>query len=484
MTIGVGKKLHISWFIAWASFSFVIGVAASRFVAEYVIEYADTFWLIALPICLVLCLLGWSKMVVIVVVCVAIVGLHVGGDLLRDLRIYEPYFDQVVLLQGQVAQDASYSEKGDQRILLQDITMHGQVLPGEVWLSAGKPAVKRGDRITVKGKLQRGFGTMAAVIYRAEVTEITRPYPGDIARRIRDWFGAGVQVAIPDPQSSLGLGYLVGQRTALPPDLDEAVRRVGLSHVVVASGYNLTILVLFARRLFTRFSKYLATCASVGMIGSFMFVTGFSPSMSRAGVVALVGLLTWYYGRTMHPFVLLSVVAAITVVLKPSYAWGDLGWALSFLAFIGVLVVAPLMHHYFWGTQEGSSIRLLLVETVAAQIMTMPIILVSFGMLSLYAIPANMLVLPFVPMAMLTTFLGGIGGILAPSLGSLAGLPANAILHYSIQVIYFFAELPLADKEVQVNSSLIFVSYLGIGIIMIYMKRRTLYDFRTGASKL
>ncbi len=79
-----------------------------------------------------------------------------------------------------------------------------------------------------------------------------------------------------------------------------------------------------------------------------------SPSMSRAGLVAGLSLLAWYYGRRIHPLVLLPLAMAITVMVQPSYAWGDLGWQLSFAAFAGVLIGAPLIQAYFLATRKSS----------------------------------------------------------------------------------------------------------------------------------
>jgi competence protein ComEC len=281
----------------------------------------------------------------------------------------------------------------------------------------------------------------------------------------------------------LGLGYLTGQRTALPPEIDKQVKIVGLTHVVVASGYNLTILVLFSRRLFSRVSKYFATLMSGLLIMSFMMVTGLSPSMTRAGLVAGLGLLVWYYGRRMHPFVLLSFAAALTLLYDPSYAWGDLGWYLSFGSFIGVIVLAPLLQDYFWGSDKIPLLRQLFIDTLSAQILTMPLILLSFGQYSLYAIPANMLVLPFVPLAMLCTFVAGIGGLVAPGVAELAGYPATLILKYSIAVIERVAGLPDAQKELTFNPQLMIASYLVIGAAITYLIRRTNHDFRNGSNE-
>lgn len=472
------RKLHASWFIGWLCLGFILGAGLCAFIPSYI--FSENFWIvIAFSVALV-CFLKRKIWMVLLVICAGgLFGLWRGSILKDDLKGYQKYYSQTIKVTGLVSQDASYGGRGDQRLNLTNVAIGGEPLKGKIWVSSGKADVKRGDTVVIEGKLNEGFGNLSASMYRAQITDITRPYPGDVARRTRDWFGEGIRNAIPEPQVNLGLGYLVGQKTALPPDLEEQIKIVGLTHVVVASGYNLTILVTFCRKLFLKVSKYFATLASSLMVMSFMLVTGLSPSMTRAGLVAGLGLLVWYYGRKTHPFVLLSFAAAITVLVNPSYVWGDLGWYLSFGSFIGVIVLAPLLHAYFWdSSQKTSLLRGLLIETSSAQIVTMPILLFSFGLFSLYALPANMLVLPFVPLAMLLTFFAGIGGLALPGVAEVVGLPATIILKYSTSVIEKMANMPNATSEIKFNILLMIASYIVIGATIYYLKQRTKYDFR------
>ena len=108
-------------------------------------------------------------------------------------------------------------------------------------------------------------------------------------------------------------------------------------------------------------------------------MTGASPSMVRAGLVTGLSLLAWYVGRKFHPVVLLGLVSAMTVLWNPNYAWGDMGWMLSFAAFAGVIIVAPIMSAYFFSADKVSSVAQILLETLAAQLVTAPIIMVAFG---------------------------------------------------------------------------------------------------------
>lgn len=472
------KRLHISWFIGWGCLGFLIGVGLVTIVNNHIFTNG-LFIILALILFAAGVIFRYLWMIIFVCVAGCLIGLWRGSLLQTKLTAYQPYYSSVVSINGRVSQDASFGAQGAQRLNLTDVEVQGSLLPGEVWVSTGKADIKRGDIVMAKGKLGPGFGTISATMYRAQIIEIIRPNPGDVARRIRDRFADGVRRGVPDPAASLGLGYLVGQKTALPKELEADIKAVGLTHAVVASGYNLTILVVFSRRLFMRVSKYVATVASIVLIMAFMLVTGLSPSMSRAGLVASLGLLVWYYGRTMHPFILLSFAAAVTVMIQPSYLWGDLGWYLSFTAFIGVIVLAPLVHHYFWGVEKRPGLmRDLVISTLCAQIVTTPIILLSFGLLAVYALPANLLVLPLVPLAMLGTFIAGITGLLAPGLATFFAFPATVMLTYSTKVIEYIASLPNAQIELIFNPPVMIASYIGLGIVITYLKRRTKHDFR------
>jgi competence protein ComEC len=153
---------------------------------------------------------------------------------------------------------------------------------------------------------------------------------------------------------------------------------------------------------------------------------------------------------------------------------------LSFGSFIGVIVLAPLLQRYFWGAQEKVPLfRQLFVDTLSAQIVTQPLIQLSFGLYSVYALPANIMVLPLVPLAMLFTFIAGIGGLILPGIAGVIGFPATLLLRYSTETITFFAHLPGAQKEFFFNPALMLASYILISVLIAFLIWRTKYDFRT-----
>ncbi len=406
-------------------------------------------------------------------------GAFYGSQNQVSRQVIQPLYDEVIVLTGRVKEDGSVGQKGSVTLQLDQIEIGGHSLEGSVWVSTTTKAdTLRGDEVTINGKLGEGFGTFVGVMYRAMVTKVDRPVPGDIGRVVRDWFATAVRIGIPEPQASLGIGFLTGQKSALPESLAESLRIAGLSHIVVASGYNLTILVRLARRLFIKYSKYLSTLTSSLMIISFVAITGLSPSMTRAGLVSGLSLLAWYYGRSFHPFVLLPVAAAITVAWQPSYVWGDLGWQLSFAAFAGVMIVAPLLQKYFFGDKEPGTLRQILGETIAAHLVTIPIIVPAFGMISHVAILANIMIVPLVPLAMLLTFISGVVGLVVPGISEFVSLPIAWLLTYMTSTATFLSELPWAQTELHLEVWVIVLYIVVLAGFCWHMQRATQLSLR------
>ncbi len=379
-------------------------------------------------------------------------------------------------LTGRVKEDPTHAVTT--RLTMDSLKFDGYNIAGTIWVDMSlRKDILRGDIVTLEGKLQEGFGNFAGTLSRPKVISHERPVPGDIGRVVRDWFSERVRQFIDEPQVSLGLGYITGQKTSLSEELSEALRIVGLTHIVVASGYNLTILVRLARRLFKKYSKFASFSFAFSLMLAFVSVTGLSPSMTRAALVSGISLLLLQYGRVVHPVVLLCIIGALTVAWQPSFAWGDVGWMLSFSAFAGVMLIAPLFQVYFFGPEPPGTIRQILGETVAAHIVTLPIIMYYFGSLSHVAIMANILVVPLVPLAMLLTFVTGVAGFVWPWLAGWIGWGTEQLLAYMINVATYLAELPWAQSDVEAPVWALGVYVVALVGLAWYAKVKTGYRF-------
>ncbi len=471
------RQQHISAFIPFMSLGLLIGIALALLPNAYYFVSAGWFML-AITL---LAISVWKRstwMIVLVLFAGVLLGLTRAMPLQSELIFYESFIGHTVEVRGKVVDDVAIGKHGEKQFKLTDVKINDKQSSGTIWVSVNTNLdIKRSFDVNVQGKINKGFGNYSASMFRAQIVSVTDTHT-DTAREVRDWFATNIRQVINEPQASLGIGYVVGQKSSLPESLEQALKIVGLTHIVVASGYNLTILVRFARRIFTPISKYLATLAGSIMIGGFILVTGFSPSMTRAGLVAGISLATWYYGRHVHPLVLLPFVAALTAMINPSYVWGDLGWYLSFAAFAGVMILAPLLQNYFFGPKKPGTVRQIIGETISAQIVTMPIIALSFGTIAVFALPANLLVLPLVPLAMALVFVSGLSVVIVPGIAPLIGASAQLLLTYMTSVINWFVAIPNATIEVSFNITMLIISYVVIVIIAIILQRITKHNFR------
>lgn len=471
------RKQHTSIFVAFICVGILLGVA-------YVVlpNGAPVYglgWFIFAILLLVFCF--WKRttwLLSFAIVSGMLIGITRAAPVYQQVAEYEAVMGSVTDATGIVSEDVAIGKRDDKQLKITNVTINGRSFSGTVWISTNSHLnLKRGYEITANGKINDGFGSFSASIYNAKIIEAKDTHK-DRAREIRDWFSDSIRVAIPEPEASLGIGYLVGQKSSLPENLQEQLKIVGLTHIVVASGYNLTILVRFTRRIFSKISKYLAALTGSLMIAGFMLVTGFSPSMSRAGLVAGLSLAAWYYGRKIHPLVLLPFAAAVTVIINPSFMWGDLGWYLSFAAFAGVMVFAPLFQDYFFGPKKPGTLRQILGETISAQLTTLPIIAMSFGVVAVFALPANVLVLPFVPIAMFLTFGAGVVALIFPTAALIVGVPAYLLLRYMTTIVDVFANIPNANIEVSLDVVGLVILYTLLIMAGIYMQRSTKHNFK------
>jgi len=391
-----------------------------------------------------------GKMAQLALLCLAALSIGVwrGGAYLAQLSPYHDYAYQKVTVEVTALEDAVYATGGQLSFTsgsVRFIYPTNVAAKGQIRIKGyGELAVYRGDRLRLTGKLYPTRGAAQASMGYVQMKRIggTQSIFDNFRRR----FSAGLQTALPEPLASFAMGLLVGQRNTLPEDITTALKMVGLTHIIAVSGYNLTIMLDFARKRFGKRSKLGATLGALGLMLGFIAITGASASIVRAAVVSVIGLAAWYVGRSVRPMVVILLAAALTAGSNPVYIWSDIGWYLSFLAFFGILMVAPQITKRIWKEREPSALTSVAVETVSAELMTIPLIMFIFGQVSLMGLVANVLVVSLIPLAMLLSFTAGVTGMLIPLLVGWIALPLRWLLTYMIDVATLLSKVPHGFK--------------------------------------
>lgn len=468
------KQFHVSYLLAWLAVGLLGGLVLGRRVT-----LGDDALILCIGFILMLGALRsrrWWSIVAIILAGICL-GLLRGSSVHNDFGRYELLVSQQVIIRGVMSGDAQQTTDGRQKITLSSIHINKTVYRGEVFATTYSNSVlKRGDTVTVLGTLREGFASYGATLSSGKIISIERGT--DFIRDVRERFSGAVRSVVSEPMASLGLGFVVGQRSTLPDTLDEQLKVVGLTHIVVASGYNLTILVRFVMRILAKYSRYLAFVGSLSMIIMFVLFSGFSPSMNRAVIVTILSLLAWYVGRRFHPVLLILYVAAATAVVNPMYIWADLGWYLSFFAFGGILVVAPLVMKYLYRRREPSPFEQLVAETMSAEIMALPLIAFAFGTFPVFGLIANVLVAPFIPAAMALTAAAGTVAMISSTFAMVLALPTTILIGYMIAIVEWLSDIPVAEQPFTIGLGMLCLWYAAVGAICMVLRSRTKYDFR------
>ncbi|MBR2709815.1 ComEC/Rec2 family competence protein [Candidatus Saccharibacteria bacterium] len=215
------------------------------------------------------------------------------------------------------------------------------------------------------------------------------------------------QDTTPSKESSLGLSYLLGQKSDLDKQVNDELKTIGLVHIVVASGAHLSILVGAVGKIFKKLSRRIHLLFSTLFIILFMALVGFTPSILRAGLMSILALLAGFSGRKIAPWRLILLTAATTLIIDPTFIT-NLGWLLSFASYTGIMLIGPALTSFFYGGEKPPLLAATLITSLSATLLTLPITLYYFGQFSLLAIPANLLILPTLPAAMGLTFATGL----------------------------------------------------------------------------
>jgi competence protein ComEC len=340
------------------------------------------------------------------------------------------------------------------------------------------PEYRYGDEIEFRGKLSapknfEGFDYKAylakddiySVMYYP-ATKFLGKNKGNFIQatlfKIKNSFKENLSRILPEPQASLADGLILGEKATLPEDLVNNFNTVGVIHIIALSGFNITIIADSLRRLFDslmisrRYSFWLAVFLIVG----FVIMTGASPSIVRAAVMGILLILAQKTGRLYSIRNALVFAGMVMLYFNPKILRFDLGFQLSFLATLGLVYISPLLEKYLNWLPKTFDLRGIAGATLGAQLAVLPLILYSFGRLSLIAPIANLLILPIIPLAMFWVFLGGATGFVWHWFAQCFGWVSWPFLTYQIKIAAALAKIPYAAVGLKINWIWLVVLYL------------------------
>jgi competence protein ComEC len=262
--------------------------------------------------------------------------------------------------------------------------------------------------------------------------------------KIKDAFLARIDRLIPEPESGLLAGLLVGSKQAMGKDLQDTFRTAGVVHVVVLSGYNVTIVASAVMRAFAFLPIVIGTIFGAGAMILFVLMVGASSTAIRATIMALLVLIARMNGRNSSAFRILLIAGFFMILQNPYILAFDPSFELSFLATLGLIIFSPYLEKKLIFMPESFGIRTIMVATLATQAMVLPFLLWMNGLFSIVAVPVNLLILGAIPPAMLLGFISGMIAFISHTVAIPFAFITELILRYQLFIVHLFASFPFA----------------------------------------
>jgi ComEC/Rec2-related protein len=368
-----------------------------------------------LQICLLLC-------------CISIIA----GALRMQYHTYIPEFESSQVHNVQMMVQDQKNTWKHQKILLKD-TQHRQFI-AQIPLS---PQVTRGMVVTINAdlmlwplphsqfhhELQRK--RIIGELHNLELTKIDDDSSVIAAlEQGRQYFWTSIHSSFPEPIASVVTGMLLGIAGDVDPVTAEAFRRSGTSHILVISGWNITIVAALCLAIINALkpSRRVALIVPLVVITLYVLFTGASAAVVRAGVMGSILVIGRWLDRPRSMPNIIAVALMLITVVDPAAIW-DMGMQLSTLATIGLVCFATPIEHYLTRTILQSTYlnwaREGLASTIAAQITTFPIMFCRLELPTIWSLLANTIITPVVPVAMACGTLFLVATLIHPTVAQL-----------------------------------------------------------------
>ena len=465
----------------WISSAFLLGIAVALFV-----PVSTDFWRVSFFVCLGLLVLehllrrkwsGFKKQSLPMFLLLAVLA---GGGWRYSTVQQKPftpnniayYNDQEkVTISGVVCSDPQHNERSVRFSVCVDRMERPEQrnLKGKVLVVQRNGEWKYGDRVNLFGSVNtpeenEEFSYKDYLAQRGIHSLMEYPYIEFVKAGQGSWIKTGlfqlrqaayqhIQDFLPQPEAGLLSGILLGIETDIPYELEKAFQDTGTAHVVAISGFNMAILAgIFLKGFRKYLSIWWAALLAILAMGLYTVLVGGAPAVARAAVMSCLAMSSSLIGRGQSGMYTLALTAAVMCLFNPLLIQ-DAGFQLSVTATLGLVLYADRLMNWF-RSMAGKYLPEAVVErltgpvsdyflfTLAAQVMTLPVVLYHFERLSLTTLLANPLILPVQPLVMILGGIAVIVGLVIPPLGQLLSYVVWVPLYYTNQIVTWLAGFP------------------------------------------
>ena len=310
-----------------------------------------------------------------------------------------------------------------------------------------------GDILEIKGKLfkpqnQQGFDYVSylakddifAIMFDPEISVVSVHHGNPLKAffyKARAALDKSVMNLMPQKEAAVLKAVMLGDEGDMSDAFKLSLNRAGLRHIVAVSGMNITIIASLLLALFIKLGLWRKQAFLVAALGItfFVFMIGAPASAVRAAIFGILTRLGEVTGRLSNGINLIFLAASVMLLFNPFSLRWDLGFQLSFLATLGIIIFYPFLNRLFSKLPDRFMLKETISMTFAAQILTFPLLVSSFGMFSFVSPLSNLIVIPFLVPITVAGFVMAVLNMFIP-FGTILSLPLWLVM----RAISFVAE--------------------------------------------
>lgn len=443
--------------------------------------YFGSIAFLSIPIAIIILLITKNKKIIVILICLII---SIGYVSILENK-YSKISDMPIKEMVTIISDIQ--EKEYKKVCTAKIVRNNKKILINIKMSQDIPSIKYGDSLYIEGEFKqpeearnyKGYNYKQYLktkkiigTVELEKVKILKSSNGSFIHNIQKYIRDTINGTLTDEEGNLLLAILLGDKDKLSEDIQESFKTSNLSHMLAVSGAHVSYIILGLTYVLQNsiIGKKNGKIVCIIFLLAFMAITNFTPSVTRACIMAILTLLSSIIYRKSDVYTNISVAALITLIFNP-YSLLDLGFQLSYGGTIGIIIFIKRIQEKKSNSKVINYIKQMALVSIYANIIIIPIMMYHFNTVSFTFIISNIMASPILGIIVITGFLFIIASITVKPLTRLIAIFIKPILSILIKISQICSKLPFSNILVVTPYMFNVISYYAIILYCIKSKK-------------
>lgn len=443
--------------------------------------YFGSIAFLSIPIAAIILLITKNKKIIVILICLII---SIGYVSILENK-YSKISDMPIKEMVTIISDIQ--EKEYKKVCTAKIVRNNKKILINIKMSQDIPSIKYGDSLYIEGEFKKpeearnykGYNYKQYLktkkiigTVELEKAKILKSSNGSFIHNIQKYIKDTINGTLTDEEGNLLLAILLGDKDKLSEDIQESFKTSNLSHMLAVSGAHVSYIILGLTYVLQNsiIGKKNGKIVCIFFLLVFMAITNFTPSVTRACIMAVLTLFSGIVYRKSNVYTNISVAALITLIFNP-YSLLDLGFQLSYGGTIGIIIFIKRIQEKKSNSKVVNYIKQMALVSIYANIIIIPIMMYHFNTVSLTFIISNIMASPILGIIVINGFLFIITSITVKPLIRLIAIFIKPILSILIKISQICSKLPFSNILVVTPYMFNVISYYAIILYCIKSKK-------------